>query len=142
MQLKVSDKPFKKWDIAVYAVLIIFTAVLFLSVYGFKTEEGNGFTVALSGRTVMTGNFDDGSYYIADYSAVSVNEDGTFTITSEKGYNVLSVDWQSGDVKVTDTDCGTSKECTFMSLKSGAIICVPHGLTVSVIGKVPDPEVG
>ena len=63
-------------------------------------------------------------------------------ITSEKGYNLITVDWDGGTLSVTDTDCGTSRECTMMDFKMGVIICSPHGLTVKALGEIPPPVVG
>ncbi len=141
MTTEVSKKPFHKADIAIYAVLVLLTASLFFVPFCNKSVEA-GFSVYLDGKTVMTANFDEKTLSVVDKTAVTKIGEDEYEITSEKGYNVIKIDWDARDVTVTKTDCGTSKECTLMSLKKGEIICVPHSLVIKPIGFTPDPTVG
>lgn len=138
------NKVFKRADLIIYAILFIIAACLFLQSFKIKSDDvkTNGFSVAVKGTVVMTGDFTTKTYVIKDETSVTVVEDGVFEIVSESGKNVIRISWDDGDVKVTDTDCGTTKECTRMSLKNGDIICVPHSLIIRKIGLVADPTVG
>lgn len=138
------NKVFKRADLIIYAILLILSAFLFLQSFKIKSADTktNGFSVAVKGKVVMTGDFTTKTYVINDETSVTVVADDVFEIVSESGKNVICVLWNDGDVKVTDTDCGTTKECTYMSLKNGDIICVPHSLIIRTIGVVTDPTVG
>lgn len=131
--------PFRKGDIIVYLVLAVAVLALFLTAG--VSKKSLGFTAELSGNRVMEGDFEDKSVNFDSRYVQKIGED-VYKITSEKGYNVIFIDWQNNDIKVTETDCGTSKECTFMSLKSGDIICAPHSLIIRSLEREPIPIVG
>lgn len=142
MITKVSKKPFKKADILIYAVLVLLTASLFAVPFCKKNDMPSGFIVSLNGKIVMTSDFDAKNVSVIDAQAVTKISDEVYKIISEKGYNSIKIDWDAHNVTVTGTDCGTSKECTLMSLKGGEIICVPHSLVIKPTGFTPDPTVG
>lgn len=133
--------PFKKGDLIIYLILAVVVAVLFLTA-GAGKKQSRGFSVELAGKTVMTGDFSDRTFVIMDEEAAKKVGENLFKITSQEGYNVILVDWQAKNITVTETDCGTSKECTFMNLNYGDIICAPHSLVIRSIGVEPVPIVG
>lgn len=138
------NKVFKRADLIIYAILLVIAVCLFLLSWKMNDDEtkSGGFSVAVKGKVVMTGDFTTKTYVIKDETSVTLVADDVFEIVCESGKNVISVLWNDGDVKVTETDCGTTKECTYMSLKNGDIICVPHSLVIRAIGVVVDPTVG
>lgn len=133
--------PFRKGDVIIYLILTVVVVALFLTA-GQGKKQSRGFSVELAGKTVMTGSFSDGSFVIIDGEAVKKVGENLFKITSEKGYNVILVDWQTKNITVTETDCGTSKECMYMNLNYGDIICAPHQLLIRATGVEPVPIVG
>ncbi len=139
---KSKEKYFKRADIIVYAILIVIAACLFFTTVKPRTSSGCAFTVQVKGEVVFKGDFQTKTYTVIREEAVKKLSDNVFEIITEKGKNVIKIDWENSDVTVIETDCGTTKECTYMSLKNGDIICVPHSLVIKSTGSIPDPVVG
>ncbi len=137
----IKKAPFKKGDIIVYLALIILVVTLFL-VTLLPQREINGFTVTVGGKTVLYGDFLNNSVKISKVDWVEKIDENTYKIISQSGYNTIKIDWQNKDVVVIETDCGISKECTYMRLKNGDVICVPHQMIISRTGEIPKPVVG
>ena len=131
---------FKRWDIAVYALIAVLIAVSLIVFFANKTST-EAFEVYINGEKVMEYSFADNSYLIYKSDRVEVVGDAQFRFICDGGYNVLKVDKDNKDAVVTDADCA-GKECKSMKLSSGTIICAPHGLVVKAVGRVTEPTVG
>lgn len=140
--LKVSGNPFKKCDVFVYSALVALIVVLFVVATVCFKPSTEGFTVLLNGKTVMTADFASKTLNITDDKSVTRVGENDYKILSENGYNTIRINWEDRDVTVIETDCGTSKECTRMRLKTGDVICAPHSLVIKFTGKTPDPVIG
>ena len=147
------NKIFKRWDILVYAIILVVIAVLFLTVFLTKDKsEIEGFKVSIDGSIVYTYNFDTKEEFIVDKNIqILERTDSNIKIRVhlsdlQSDYNILNVNLQDREIEVLDTDCSVSKDCMSMKIKSmsDTIICVPHKLIVEPIGKgdVKDPSVG
>lgn len=139
---KSKEKYFKRADIIVYAILTVIAACLFFVSVKPTINSDCAFTVQVKGEVVFKGDFQTKTYTVTRAESVKKLSDDVFEIITEKGKNVIKIDWENSDVTVVETDCGTTKECTYMSLKNGDIICVPHSLVIKLTGSVPDPVVG
>ena len=136
------NRPFKIGDLIVALIVFLVALCSFFAVGGGASNKIRGVEAYLGDSLVLTGDFDRKTFTVMDSVAVEVVNGDTVKITSEKGYNLITVDWDGGTLSVTDTDCGTSRECTMMDFKMGVIICSPHGLTVKALGEIPPPVVG
>ena len=135
-----TGRPFKPFDVAIYILLAAIVALCFVLSASAK-PSGASFEAYLGGRLVLRYYFETSSYEIFDESAVEKENDG-FVIRSEKGFNKIAVVDGERDVRVVETDCGTSRECMKMSLKNGSVICAPHSLVIRYGDSVPEPKVG
>ncbi len=131
---------FKRWDIAVYALIAALIAILVV-VFAFNGTSADVFIAYINGEKVMEYSFADNSYIIYDPDRVEVLSDTQFKFICDGGYNVLIVDKDDKDAFITDADCA-GKECKAMKLSAGTIICAPHNLTVKAVGRVTEPVVG
>ena len=136
----VKKSMFKRWDIAVYALI---AALIVVSVIVFITQRktAEAFEVYIGGEKVLTYSFDDDTYVVYDNERVMALGDTQFIVFCGGGYNVLSVYPAQKEAVIIDADC-SGKECTTMKLSTGTIICAPHGLTVKAVGRITDPVVG
>lgn len=127
------DKPFKKGDVILYAVLIALSVCLFIAVAFSKNVDFNGFTVQVEGQVVAVCNFDSKSFSLEQNSVCQVENLGnnSYKLITKHGYNTIKVDFEQRTVAVVETDCGYSKECTHMNFADGSIICLPHSVVIS-----------
>ncbi len=137
-----TSKPFKKRDILGFLILILIIAACFLFLLTKKDGDVNSATVYLKGKAVMQIYFKDEAFSIYDVNSVKKIGENAFIVESDLGFNHLQIDFKNCDIKVTDTDCGTSKECILMNFKDGVIICAPHNLVIKADGETPPPKVG
>lgn len=140
MGINIAKKPFKKGDIIIYTIIVVVAITLFL-VGSLNTKPRQYISVLLNGKEIFTADLENRSYNILSEEITLIDKD-TFKVETGKGYNIFYIDWQNKDVRVTQSNCSTSHDCTYMSLKNGDIICVPHGLVIKVYGKVPEPVIG
>lgn len=68
---------------------------------------------------------------IAEYA---LHKDGVYTVTSEAGFNTVTV--KGGTVCVTEADCsnGVCMRYGAISRVGQSIVCAPHGITVKIEG--------
>lgn len=124
------NKPFKKADVIVYAVLIALGLLLFAFTLGEKPSESNGFTVFFDNKEVLKSDFSSNSVEIVDSEIARKINDNEYIIQTELGYNIIKINFEEKSVKVIDSDCGLSKECARMTLADGIIVCAPHKLVI------------
>ena len=136
---KLTEKPFRKGDFAVYAILAVVSVLCFV-LSAFSVQRSEAFDVFLSGEPVLHYEFSDGSCRIYG-DAVERTSENVFVIRSEKGYNELTVDKDAKQVTVTDADC-VGKQCMAMKLSDGTVICVPHSIIIKYSGEDLAPRVG
>ena len=145
-----SNKPFRLYDIIVFACDFIILLALFLAFLLPSRSNSNGFEVLLNGNSVLTYEYKTDKLIVSDdfRNNVNVNDDGSVTVytsTDKSAFNTFTIDKVNQAVKVTDANCSIKKDCVHTpALKgdSGAIICLPHGLKiVSASGFIP-PTVG
>ena len=92
-------------------------------------------------------DFEEGSYTIEDVSRVRVEESGDLllvTVTTEEGFNIVSVDTKARRADMTDADCSWSRDCVHMppieNTASAPVSCIPHGVVVMPVGGDRDPD--
>lgn len=142
MKNELAKKPFKKWDLIIYGIIIIVAIVLFAVVFANTKNPDYSFEVTVDGSKVMVIDLEKSNYLIYDKTIVKTDDGNNFLISSHLGFNLLVVNWEEKSLKITDTDCGLSKECTHMNYKDGIIICAPHKLVIKKVDQTPDPVVG
>ena len=147
------NKIFKRWDILVYAIILILIAILFLTIFLTKDNSGlDGFKVSYDGDIIYTYNFSTKEEQKEDkYIDILERSDSILKIRVhlsdlEHDYNIIQVNLQERVITVIDADCSVSKDCTSMKIKSmsDTIICVPHKLIIEPIGngKIEEPTIG
>ena len=147
------NKFFKRWDILVYAVLVLVIVALFLIVLIPKSKDQlSGFKMEYNGVQVLEYNFDDDSIkYNSDYITFEKESQNIYVITFKENkesdeFNIIKVDLDSRQITCEDANCSLSKDCTHMKIsKMGdTIICIPHKLFITPTGKseIPDPVIG
>ena len=106
---------FKGWDILIYALILLFLLALFLFFVIFpEREQLSGVEIFVKNECVFFCEFEEGSYTIEDASRVRVEESGDLllvTVTTEEGFNIVSVDTKARRADMTDADCSWSRDC-------------------------------
>ena len=145
-----SNKPFRIYDIIVYAGVLIVLLALFLAFLLPSGASSNGFEVLLGGERVLSYEYSSDNLTVLEKfnNSVTINDDGSITIytsTDKSAFNTISINKEEKTVKVIDANCSIKKDCVHtpeLKGESGAIICLPHGLKIiSLSGYVP-PSVG
>lgn len=147
------NKFFKKWDIVVYAVLILVIVALFLIVFIPKSKDQiSAFKMEYNGVQVLEYNFDEDSVRLNPEYVTYEKESQTiykFTFKESKDseeYNIIKVDLTYRKITCEDANCSLSKDCTHMKIShmGDTIICIPHKLFITPIGQgeIPDPVIG
>ncbi len=142
-------KAFCKLDIVLYLILLVSIFLLFLFfVILPKSVKANGFEITFYDEVVFTFDFNERSYVITDgYDVLVAENDGvyTITVTTDEGFNVIKADAVNMTVNVVDADCSIGKDCVYSPkiAGKGAIVCVPHHLTIlSINGDITPPVAG
>ena len=147
------NKFFKKWDILIYAILIVLIGVLFLVILLPKSnQEIEAISMEYDGKEIFLYKFNEESMQInSDYISYSVEGDKVYVVKFKEGigsddFNIIRIDANNRVVTCDDANCSTSKDCTHMKItKPGdTIICIPHKLFVRAVSKseIPDPVIG
>lgn len=132
-------KPFELGDILVYICLALIVLVLFLFfVILPKNNYSDGFRVLLDDKEIFTFSYATESYFILEgyeNDFVIDTENNTVTIyhdSDKTEKNILAYNQEKRSVYMLDSNCSTSKDCTYepMISNSGAIYCAPRKLTV------------
>lgn len=138
------EKPFKKGDIIVYAVVAIVIIAVSLAVYLPKkdTEGITRFDAFFGDEKLFSYDFSTKRITITEFGkdkvAVTDGEKTKVSIVTEKGSNELEI----GDkyVKMVYADCSSHPDCVekFSPLTTGgkAIVCLPHGIKVVSYGGI------
>lgn len=152
-QLK-GKKPFAKWDIFVYSLLLVFIVLLFVFlIFLGDHSELRGFCVKYDGKVVYSYAFSEGGKKENGWEEkiTEEREGGTLLVTirtEEDEYNILTVDLAARSVKMYDTNCSRHRDCMYMlpiSDNSGYIVCMPHNLRVEALdadSDIFDPSLG
>jgi len=135
-----------KWfslaDLIVYA-LILAVAIALICVR-ISTKSGKalqGFEVVYKNDVILSFSFDDGTFSPTeggrDNLVYEKVEDGFtlyFTTDDGDGKNEIFVNIEKRTVKITSSNCSTSRDCVYTSAISGEdsapIICLPHALII------------
>ena len=146
------NKFFKRWDIVVYAILALVIVALFLIVFIPRSKDQiSAFKMEYNGIEVLEYNFDNDSVKMNSDYITFEKESQTINITFKESndsndYNIIKVDLTTRQITCEDANCSLSKDCTHMKIsKMGdTIICIPHKLFITPIGKgdIPDPVIG
>ncbi len=127
-------KFFAVGDLAVLAVCVLLTAAFTLLSFGFGKEEGERVEIFSFGKEIAVLPLDEDAEYLytvrgGEGRLVRVMIDGYEGFTDG---NLIRV--QDGRVCVAAADC-PDHTCMLMgNIAGGEILCMPHGLTVKVIG--------
>lgn len=138
------EKPFKKGDIIVYAVVAIVIIAVALAVYLPKknTEEITRFDAFFGDEKLFSYDFSTKRITVTEFGKGKVNiTDGEtikVSIVTEKGSNELEI----GDkyVRMVSADCSSHPDCVekFSPLTTGGkvIVCLPHEIKVVSYGGI------
>ena len=128
-------KYFAKGDVLVFVVCILLVALFTFFSFGFRRERGVYVEVISFGETIATIPLDEDAQYLYTVrsgggSIVRVMI-GEYYENFENG-NLIVV--EGGKVRVEKADC-SDHTCMLMGeADSGEIICMPHGLTLKIVG--------
>lgn len=136
-----SKKPFEFNDVFVYLALFLIILGLFFAFVFFPTSStSQGFEVYKGQQKVLTYYFDSDTLSISsDFSSVVQVENQTggksicvYTNQNKTGYNLIFIDLVNKSVKITQSTCSASHDCTLMpAIKGGGVIyCAPHELSI------------
>ena len=140
-----NGKPFRPADLAVYGVIAVVIAALFLAFAVFKREGDATEIIAESnGERVFVYSFADGSLILNEnFSGLVAKDvkDGVYTVViytdkEKTAFNTVIIE-RDGTTYVSDADCSRRKDCTHMKAideSGGTIVCVPHGLKIYATG--------
>lgn len=109
---------FRKWDIALIAVVALLAVLLFMWFLPKETSTGTYAEIYQDGELIKT---------------VSLAQNQTFTADG-KYSNTVTV--QDGKIAVTASDC-PGEDCVHCGWISGtgrSIVCLPNGLEIRVVG--------
>lgn len=138
------EKPFKKGDIIVYAVVAVVIIAVALAVYLPKknTEEITYFDAFFGDEKLFSYDFSTKRITVTEFGKGKVNiTDGEtikVKIVTEKGSNELEI----GDnyVRMVSADCSSHPDCVekFSPLTTGGkvIVCLPHEIKVVSYGGI------
>lgn len=118
-------KFFRKGDMIVYAVALLFVAAFTLLAFLYPKEQGNRFSVYYHDQKIFSASLEND----ADYLFYVTETGGTvvpfLNCLPDTEYNVISV--REGSVCVSEANCPDGT-CVAMGRKTwGEIICLPHG---------------
>ena len=134
-----SNKMFKMADLFVYGLILALIVGLFI-----------GFVFTKSSKDIDVIEFYQKDEKIIEYSFKLdelniifnqenidvIKKNGNYYITIKDGekFNFLEINTENKKIKVKETNCSKSKDCTHMSItKEGdVIICVPNKLNIKV----------
>lgn len=137
-----NSKWFQGGDLLIYALLFALLLALFLAfVILPEREKLDGVDILVENKCVFSCDFRRDTFEIYDADRVKVEEDGAVllvTITTERGYNTVSIDRSARQADMTDADCSWSRDCVYMppirDTASAPISCIPHGVVVMPVG--------
>lgn len=137
------SKYFTLWDIVPYACVLVIAVALLLVFLLPDKDDMKGFTVVYDDAEIMSYDFDKDEFYFSDgfENSFDIKEDVygyTVTVKTDDGSNVFFIDKEDKSVRMTDSDCSYSQDCTYMPKleKSGdSIICVPNKIKLIADGK-------
>ncbi len=140
------NKPFKPWDILVYALVIIAVAAMFISVFVKNEKQGDitGIKIEYDNNLIATFYYADNSLVkevgYEEWTVMSEEKEGykieIYTPRNDGDFNIMYIEKSSGIVTMLNANCSlVIKDCTYMSIKkaSDSIICIPHDLVISPI---------
>lgn len=146
-----SSKPFKLWDLAVYAAVAVIICVLFVSFCAVGKSKPENIEVRQNGVLLMSCDF-DGNAQIFAPALIEQSADGDsisfkiYTDENRSGYNVLTVSVNERSARVTDSDCSARKDCVHtraITISGAVIICAPHALEIKATSSSTDqPSIG
>lgn len=133
-----NSPPFKKRDLILYGVTVLFVLVAFLSsTLHSANDAGDGFKIAVRGEVVFTYVYGGSATVIAS-EGVDVSYDAeakTVTVyVNDADYNVIKIDDAKHVAAVVSTNCRNGY-CLKMN---GVVFCQPHGLSVIPYGVTED----
>ena len=114
----------KTW-VTIISVLLLLSAALCLWLW-LRPAAGTVANIYLDGECVRS----------IDLSAVTGTE--TFTVTSDRGENVIEV--QPGRIRILEADC-PDQICVndgWLSDSAAPIVCLPHRLVIELAGEAAD----
>ena len=118
---------FKPHDIIIYALVIALFALSCIFVANSRGDNGERFEVLFKGEVIFKANFEGFVEYNECY--VTKKSDNEYEIVTERGKNLLKIDFTSRNARFTEADCH-GEECLAMNLNSGGVVCAPHSLVL------------
>ena len=128
-----NDRFFKPFDLIIYIVIALIVALSIISLIALtKTTDTDGFKVVKNGQEVFSYTYKNGILINADFKDnVTVNSDGTITVTFDGKHNTLKFNDDEKWVQVVDANCKTHDCITAGKLKSnGVILCLHNNVKI------------
>ncbi len=127
---------FAPCDLLVYGLIVIVTAAIVFSLV--LRTRAEIFRVSVYGEQVLSAANGRITVEKSFENCVSVEKKGDvylIRLILPNGYNLIEYD-PRGKIRMRDADCSTGRDCVFMPplCRTGAIVCVPHGLKITASG--------
>ena len=130
------SKIWRPWDLVIYGAILLVVAVAFIVIAAKNSSNKEIIGVEISYKSEVIGVYtlQGGWLQYAEVATIKITEskdEAVIKITTERGYNELTVKKATGHAYMTSADC-SGEDCTKMKIEksSDVIICVPHGITV------------
>lgn len=146
-----NSKPFKLFDLFLYAFILILVLALFLGFVVFKNKSSlEGFKVFIGQEKILEYSFTTDKVEIsADYSHfVEYNKNSceikVYVDQLKKEFNVIAFDKTKRYVLVKESNCSNTKDCTHfkpLTDANGLIFCSPHQLKILPVGNGLDKPI-
>ncbi|MEG1394302.1 MAG: NusG domain II-containing protein [Clostridia bacterium] len=144
------SKPFKAFDLIIYAAIVVLIIVLFCVIFARNVDELQGVEITCGESKIYEYNFADDKSQFAPSDMIKEERNGDkifVTVTINGEFNLIEIDTAKRAVRVKDSDCSPSKECVHtptITRSNGSIVCVPHKLVIQGVGKgqIDNPSVG
>ncbi|MCQ2387575.1 MAG: hypothetical protein MJ066_03920 [Clostridia bacterium] len=137
---KINKKPFEFFDIFIYVfILVLFVFLLLFLIILPKKDKINGFYVVKDDKKILTYSFKDNEFLIDDSwkNYIEINKDdciiNVFLNDEKTEFNVIQYDLNKKSVKMKDSTCSISKDCTYFSpitTNNNVIYCNPHNIKI------------
>lgn len=136
-----SNKPFSVGDIYIYLGLILVIFALFLSIIIIpNSKKTDGFVIYKGEKKILTYYYENDLEKIEDDFLALVQIENAdngklisiFSDSEKTEYNIVFVNSKEQTVKMHDSTCSISKDCTISPKisNSGMIYCAPHEIKI------------
>ena len=123
MDLALPVNKLTKADIILIISIIFISIIMFVTLIFYSSEKATGFEIKVDGKLHSVYSFSD------------LNDGEIIEIKTEYGYNKFL--YENKSIKCIETDCKDKTELHVGSISktNQIIVCLPHKLTVHILGE-------